>query len=172
MNHWQTDEPDDDDLLPSKSQIKREMHALQQLGERIVKLPAGQLAQIPLEGKLEEAITTARRIKSHEGLRRQMQYIGKLLREIDTDAIEQAFIEIESGRQADNRRFHEMEQWRDQLINEGPKSIEAVVNKYPSADRQHLRQLVMQANKEKKQNKPPASSRKLFRYLRELDGQS
>ena len=162
-------EEHEEELPPSKSELKREMHALQKLGQRIVKLSAGQLALIPLEGKLEEAITTARRIKSHEGLRRQMQYIGKLLREVDTQEIEQAFQELENGRQAAAQHFQKLEQWRDKLIEAGPKSIEEVVETYPGADRQHLRQLVIQANKEKSSNKAPASAKKLFVYLRELD---
>lgn len=166
------DEDNEEQLPPSKSELKREMHALQQLGERIVKLPGGQFSLIPLEGTLEEAILTARRLKSREGLRRQMQYIGKLLREVDTDEIERAFQEIENGRQAAAQHFHKLEEWRDRLIEAGPKSIEEVIDTYPSADRQHLRQLVLQAAKEKKQNKPPASARKLFRYLRELDENS
>ena len=168
MNNPYNDEHEEQ-LPPSKSELKREMHALQKLGERIVKLSGGQLACIPLEGKLEEAITTARRIKSHEGLRRQMQYIGKLLREVDTDEIERAFQELENGRQASAQHFHKLEAWRDRLIEAGPKSIEEVLEAYPDADRQHLRQLVIQASKEKTQNKPPASARKLFTYLRELD---
>lgn len=168
MNKWYQDE-DDQDLPPSKSDLKREMHALQQLGEKIVKLPNGQFATIPLEGKLEEAIATARRIKSREGLRRQMQYIGKLLRDTDISEIESAFQDLESGRIEAAQHFHELEQWRDRLIEQGPKSIESVIEKYPQADRQHLKQLVLQANKEKKANKAPAAARKLFKYLRELD---
>ena len=82
MNKWY-DEPQED-LPPSKSELKREMLGLQKLGEKIVKLSAGQFALIPLEGVLQEAIETARKIKSREGLRRQMQYIGKLLRDMDT----------------------------------------------------------------------------------------
>ena len=162
-------EENEQQLPPSKSELKREMHALQQLGQRIVKLSAGQLAFIPLEGKLEEAITTARRIKSHEGLRRQMQYIGKLLREVDTTEIERAFQELENGRQAAAQHFHQLEVWRDKLIEAGPKSIEEVIATYPDADRQHLRQLVLQANKERKQNKPAAGAKKLLNYLRDLD---
>lgn len=162
-------EENEQPLPPSKSELKREMHALQQLGQRIVKLSAGQLAFIPLEGKLEEAITTARRIKSHEGLRRQMQYIGKLLREVDTHQIERAFQELENGRLAAAQHFHKLEVWRDHLIESGPKSVEEVMDVYPDADRQHLRQLVLQAGKEKKQGKPAAGAKKLFGYLRDLD---
>lgn len=166
MTDWQED---DHELAPSKSELKRQMLELQKLGEKIVKLSAGQLALIPLEGKLEEAITTARRIKSHEGLRRQMQYIGKLLRDTDISTIEAAFQEIENGRLAAAQHFKSLEALRDTLLEEGPNSIELVLTRYPTANRQQLRQLLLQANREKKNNKAPAAARKLFKYIRELD---
>ncbi|WP_297291209.1 ribosome biogenesis factor YjgA [Oceanicoccus sp.] len=164
------DEDDDDEIIyVSRSEMKRDMLELQALGEAIVKLSKGQLETIPLEDEtLAEAIYTARRIKHREGLRRQMQYIGKLMRKTDTEAIEAAYKKLQDGRKEEAREFHELEQWRDRLIASGPKSIEEVMTQYPNADRQHLRQLVMQANKEIKNKKPPAASRKLFRYLREL----
>lgn len=153
---------------PSKSERKREMQALQELGAAIVKLSDGELATIPLEGTLAEAIAVARRITSHEGLRRQLQFIGKLMRESDTTAIAAAYQELLNGRQALNQRFHQLEQLRDRLIAEGPKALDLVTGDFPDADRQHLRQLIAAAVKEKEQNKPPAAARKLFRYLREL----
>lgn len=160
---------EEEDLGPSKTAVKKQMTALQDLGKRIVELSAGELSTIPLEGDLQEAILTARRIKSREGLRRQLQYIGKLMRQTDTEAIEQAFTRLEDGRKDRARHFQQLEQWRDQLLEQGLEATEAVVAKYPNADRQHLRQLILQTEREKKANKPPASARKLFRYLRELD---
>jgi ribosome-associated protein len=159
---------EEEPLAPSKSELKREMHSLQKLGESIVKLSKGDLATIPLDPQLEEAITVARRIKSREGLRRQMQYIGKLMRTTDIEAIQQSMLALEDGRRQQADKFHQLEQWRDQLVEQGPNSIEQITEKYPHADRQHLRQLIVQAHKEKATNKPPASSRKLFRYLKEL----
>lgn len=159
---------DEIDARPSKSERKREMQALQELGSHIVKLSEGELATIPLEGALAEAIAVARRITSHEGLRRQMQYIGRLMRETDVEAIEAAYEELQNGRQQMNQRFHLLEQLRDRLIAEGPNAMDAVTGDYPEADRQHLRQLITAAVKEREQNKPPAAARKLFRYLREL----
>ena len=167
MNKWY-DEPQED-LPPSKSELKREMLGLQKLGEKIVKLSAGQFTLIPLEGVLQEAIETARKIKSREGLRRQMQYIGKLLRDMDISAIEAAFVELDNGRIAAAQHFQALEKLRDELIAEGPKSIEKVIEKHPTADRQHLRQRILQANKEKKNNKPPSAARKIFGYLKDLD---
>lgn len=156
-------------IYVSKSEMKRDMLAIQELGEAIVKLSPGQFDTIPLEDEtLAEAIHTARRIKHREGLRRQMQYIGKLMRKTDISAIAAAYQQLQDGRLQEAQKFHQLEQWRDQLIAEGPAAIETVMEKHPQADRQHLRQLVMQANREVQQNKAPASARKLFRYLREL----
>lgn len=165
------DQPDafsEFDDRPSKSERKREMQALQDLGAAIVKLSDGELATIPLEGTLAEAIAVARRITSHEGLRRQLQFIGKVMRESDTTAIRTAYDELQNGRQALNQRFHELEQMRDRLIEAGPNAIGEVLEAYPQTDRQHLRQLIAAAAKEREQQKPPAAARKLFRYLREL----
>ena len=159
---------DSETTAPSKTQLKREMTALQKLGEQLVKLTVGELATIPLNNELADAIQTARKIKSREGLRRQMQFIGKLMRKHDTEAIEQAFRQLQDGRKEQARAFHQLEQWRDTLINNGLSAIEDIVERFPNADRQHLRQLILQANKEKKLNKPPAASRKLFKYIRAL----
>lgn len=153
---------------PSKSERKREMQSLQDVGTRIVKLSPGDLTHIPLDGLLQEAVLTARRITSHEGLRRQMQYIGKLMRTVDTTAIEAALRDLESGRQEHNQQFHQLETLRDGLLAAGVSGMDKVLELYPNADRQHLRQLITAAVKEKELQKPPAAARKLFRYLREL----
>lgn len=169
FKHNKTDH--DEESYVSRTEIKREMLALQKLGEAIVKLSPGQLATIPLDDDtLAEAIHTARRIKHREGLRRQMQYVGKLMRKIDTDPIEQAFQKLQDGRKQEAQQFHQLEQWRDKLIETGPTATEEIIAKYPQADRQHLRQLIMQAKKELDSSKPPAAARKLFRYLKELGG--
>ena len=160
--------PEEQEWL-SKTALKQEMHELQQLGAAIVKLSDGQLATIPIEDEaLAEAIATARRIKHREGLRRQMQYIGKLMRKIDAEPLRAAYQKLQDGHKEKARRLHELEQWRDQLLAQGQAAIGEALTRFPNADRQHLRQLIMQANKEQQHNKPPASARKLFRYLREL----
>lgn len=159
---------DEVDEKPSKSERKREMQALQEIGEAIVKLSDGEFATIPLEGELLTAITLARRLKSGEGLRRQMQYVGKLMRHADTAAIQLAMQDLQNGRALHNQRFHQLEQLRDVLLADGVSAMEKVLEHYPQADRQHLRQLILIAVKEREQEKPPAAARKLFRYLREL----
>jgi ribosome-associated protein len=97
-----------------------------------------------------------------------MQYIGKLMRRIDASGIEAALLEQEQGQKALARRFHELEGLRDDMLAAGVKGVDAALQRFPNADRQRLRQLLMQAGKEKAANKPPAAARKLFRYLREL----
>lgn len=157
-----------EDNRPSKSQRKREMLALQAIGEQLVNLPDKELTAIPMDADLAEAINTCRRIKSHEGRRRQMQYIGKLMRRIETDAIEQALAEIQAGRKREAKKFQALEQLRDQLIADTDTVLPQLFDDYPDIDRQHVRQLIRQAEKEKQGNKPPAASRKLFKYLREI----
>lgn len=163
------EEPQEEIILVSKTEMKRDMLALQELGQAIVGLSEGQLATIPLEDEiLADAIHTARRIKHREGLRRQMQYIGKLMRKIDTEDIAIAYKKLQDGRKQQARQFHDLELWRDKLITSGQAAIQEVLEKFPSADRQHLRQLILQAQKEQSTEKAPAAARKLFRYLREL----
>lgn len=158
----------DQDERPSKSERKREMQALQELGEAIVALSDGEFATIPLEGVLAEAILLARRLPLGEGRRRQLQYVGKLMRKIDTAPIAAAYAELQNGRQQRNQAFHQLEALRDRLLAEGVEAMPVVLERYPEADRQHLRQLITAATKERDADKPPAAARKLFRYLRDL----
>jgi ribosome-associated protein len=168
MRNNQPEELSAADDKPSKSARKREMQALQELGEAIVKLSDGELALIPLAGELAAAVGIARRINSNEGLRRQLQFIGKLMRQSDISAIEAAYREIQNGRQLLNQQFHQLEQLRDHLLADGLGAMNEVLERYPHADRQHLRQLINAAIKEHAAAQPPAAARKLFRYLREL----
>jgi ribosome-associated protein len=159
---------DEEPEIISKSEIKRQMTALQKLGEKLMELSPKQLALVPMSEKLEEALETAKRINHHEGKRRQMQYIGKLMRSEDGEAIGAVIQQIEDGQKALARAFQRLEQWRDKLIAEGESAIGEIIQSYPDIDRQHLRQLIRNAQKEASQNKPPASARKLFKYLREV----
>lgn len=159
----------DTDERPSRSQLKREAEALQDLGLALVELPQAKLDRVELPEKLREAIDLARRITAHGGRRRQLQYIGKLMRTLDAEPIR---AQLEAMQQADRRaaqRFHLLEALRDRLIAEGDDALGELLERYPQADRQHLRQLVRQAQQERDKHKPPASARSLFRYLRELD---
>ena len=168
---------EDDELFaeeaPSKSELKRQMHTLQALGERLVALSASQLANMPInDERLLEAVQLAQRIKSHSGRRRQLQYIGKLMRSIDPEPLKNAFAEIDGQRQEEAARFHQLEALRDALLNDGDSAIGIVAQRYAQVDRGHLRQLLRNHQREQSEQKPLSAARAIFRYLRELDEQS
>ncbi|MCG7589111.1 MULTISPECIES: ribosome biogenesis factor YjgA [unclassified Halomonas] len=152
---------------PSKSQLKREMHALQALGETLIAMNPTERSRFPLSDDMLRAIDETARIRSHEGRRRHMQYVGKLIRKEDLTAIQGVFDAIEQEKEQRDHAFHRLEKWRDRMIDEGDDAVDLFMVDYPNADRQALRQLVRNARKEREQGKPPTSSRKLFKHLRE-----
>jgi ribosome-associated protein len=154
---------------PSKSQLKRDMTALQDLGAELVELSRERLAKIDMPERLRDAILEAQRITKHEARRRQMQYIGKIMREIDPAPLREAMDEVNGVSAAANARQHRLEKLRTQLM-EDEAAFGDVARAYPAADIQHLRQLRRNALKEAEQGKPPRAFRELFRQLRELDG--
>lgn len=162
-------ENDDDDeiIWVSKSEIKRDAEELKRLGGEMVDLGKNALDKIPLDEELRDAIELAQRIK-REGRRRQMQLIGKLLRNRDVEPIRQALDKLKNRHNQQVALFHKLEMLRDRLIEEGDDAIPEVLNLWPDADRQQLRTLARNAKKEKEGNKPAKSSRLIFQYLREL----
>jgi ribosome-associated protein len=165
--HETFDEEDENDFV-SKSQLKRDSHALQDLGEELVGLPAAKLARIPMPEELADAVALARKIKARGGLKRQLQYIGKIMRSIDAEPIEKALNELRSAAGKETAKFHRLEQWRDRLVAEGDAALGQLLDEFPHADRQHLRQLIRNAQQEAAKSKPPKSAREIFRYLRDL----
>ena len=154
---------------PSKTEVKRQMHALQALGESLTALPEKQLVTIPIDDeRLLAAIRETRNIRSKNARRRHLQFIGKLMRDVDPAPIEAALETLRKPRTESNARFHEVETLRDQVLDEGVAGVETVLKRWPDADRQQLRQLLLQHQREQQRGKPPAASRRLFRYLREL----
>ena len=126
----------------SKSQLKRESHALQDLGKRLAALPAEHLARIPLDEQLREAIDLAKRIHNkRSALKRHYQFIGKLLRARDPDPIIEALAELDRESQQSIQQHHLAERWRDRIVDEGNGAIDALLRELPAADRQKLRQL-------------------------------
>mgnify|MGYP001811798624 FL=1 len=126
----------------SKSQLKRESHAIQDLGKRLAELSANQLARIPLDQPVLEAIALARRIQNkRSALKRHYQFLGKLLRARDTDPIFAALREIDNESRQSIQHHHRAERWRDRIIDQGNDAIEALVAEITHADRQKLRQL-------------------------------
>lgn len=163
------DDLDEEYSGPSKSAVKRQMIALQEIGESLTRLSEKQLMSVPIEDeRLLIAIRESHQIKSNSARKRQLQYIGKLMRDTDVEAIERALQVMYKHKQDKNEAFHQLEKLRDSVLEQGLAGVEQVVSRWPSADRQHLRQLVLQHQRELKNNKPPVASRKLFRHLREL----
>lgn len=161
---------DEEELGPSKSQVKRELLALQKLGERLTKETPGLLARIPLSGEFLAALDEAKRIKSLNALRRHYRRLGKLLRNEDLEAIQRVIDEIDSGHQGGVAKFHALERWRDRLLEGDSETFGVFLSDYPNADRQHLRQLIQAVQREREREQPPAAYRKLFKYLREVAG--
>lgn len=153
--------------LPSKSAAKREMAAYQELGRKLLDLAPARLAAIPLSEELRDALALASRMKQRHAYSRQLRLIGKLISQENVPAISAAQDGFVEQDRCFRQHFHRLEALREKLLAEADPAIENLVKKYPSLDRQHLRQLVRQARRELAQGKPPGSSRKLFRYLRD-----
>ena len=154
----------------SKSQIKREMQALRDLGKQLIELPESKLDKIPLPDRLREAVLAAKRFK-REALRRQIQHIGVLIREVDADVIHRALDSLARPHREEVQAFHEVERWRDALIDGDNALLEELAKRFEMADRQQMRQLVRNAIKERERNKPPKSARALFQYLSDLQSE-
>ncbi|GLR71725.1 ribosome biogenesis factor YjgA [Agaribacter marinus] len=168
MNQFD-DQPDDEIEYVSKTQLKKESEDLKKLGLELLDLTPGQLAKIPLDDDLADALGLAAKInRKKEGFRRQIQFIGKLLRKTDIEPIELAMSKLRGAHQEDVNKFHRLEVWRDKLIQYGDDEIQNLLNEYPHGDRQKLRHLVRTAKKEADNNKPPSASREMFKYLRSL----
>lgn len=166
----QTNQPnhlDEDDGYISKSHLKREMAALQELGDRLTRLKPDQLTQIHLSDRLRAALDEAQRITRNEAKRRHSQYLGKLMRQEDTQAIRDALDRMDAGGVENTRLFHLAEQWRDRLLKDAT-AVTPFVDAFPAADVQHLRNLVRNAQQDLLLEKNRGHSKKLFRYLREI----
>ncbi len=152
----------------SRSARKREAEALQALGEQIIRLPAAQFAELPLPDELRAAMLTARDLTRHGALRRQRQYVGKLMRNTDVEPIRAALARLQQSDAAATARLHQLEHWRERLLAEGDAALTELLDLHPAADRQQLRQLIRSARQEQTQGQPPRHARELFRYLRGL----
>lgn len=161
------EDEDDEIIWVSKSEIKRDAEALKDLGAEMVELGKNSLDKLPLDDDLRAAIDLAQKIKK-EGRRRQLQLIGKMLRSRDVEPIQTALDKLKNRHNQQISLFHKLEMLRDRLVEEGDDAIPPVLELYPEADRQQLRALIRNAQKEKATNKPPKSYRQIFQYLREL----
>lgn len=151
----------------NKSQQKREIQALMELGKKLSKLDAIALEKMELPPELYQALIDVQSMK-HGAEKRQFKLICKFLRQINTESLEDTIHELEEKKADQDKNFHRTERWRDRLIEEGPDAMTEFMELYPTADAGQIRQLVRNANKEMRQNKPHKSSRALFRLLRDV----
>jgi ribosome-associated protein len=156
---------EDEIIYVSKSEIKRDAEALKKLGVELVNLSKNEIDKIPLDEDLRYSIELAKKIKK-EGYRRQIQYIGKLLRNRDIEPITQALDKLKNRHNQQVAMFHKIEKLRDDLIETGDAEI--IIGLFPTADRQQLRALARAAKKEKEANKTQKVAKQIFQYLRDL----
>ena len=161
-------EEEEEIIWVSKTEMKRDMEEFQKLGEELASLKPSVLEKFPLSEDLAEAIKDAQRFKN-EARRRQLQYIGKLMRFEDPEPLQAALDKVRNKHSQATAALHKLEQLRDRVVEEGYDAIADVVDLYPQADRQHLRQLARQAAKEKKAGKPAKAFREIFQVLKELN---
>ena len=167
MPHSANDIDEFDEDFKSKSEIKREMHQLQDFAKSLVEMSKHQRSRLPLSEDLQDAMVTADKISNkHEALRRHIRHIAKILLETDLEPIQKAIDIMANKHQQESAKFIRLEQLREQLIAQGSDTIENLLSQYPQMERQKLRQLVRQAAKEVKAEKPGKHYRELFSYLK------
>jgi ribosome-associated protein len=155
------------DEEPSKSQRKREVRALRDLGERITELPAGQRAALPKSEKLARALEEFDRIRSREARRRHLSFIGKVLRSEDLEAIEAALELHDAASASHNRALHALESWRDALI-ESDAALDGFLGRWPTVDRPRLRNALRAARRERTEATGARPERRRYRELFQL----
>jgi len=157
-------------IRPNKEQIKRDIAELAKLAEELTQVTAAQLAEMQLPDLIEKSIAEAKKMPSTKPARkRQLKFVTAHLRSIELDKVHEVLDRLKTQNAHGVREHHQAEQWRDKLIVcENNDVLTELLNEYPTADRQHLRQLQRNAQKEAKAEKPPKSSRLLYKYLKEL----
>ena len=155
----------------SRSQKRRDALEVLELGQKLVALTDAQLAKLPVPEALLPHIRESRRITSHIAHKRQLAFLAKQMRREDDEVLEAIRDALDEKGEAARREvaaMHRVEAWRDRLLAEGDVALAELIEQYPDADRQGLRQLVRNTLEERKRNKPPRAFRELFRHLREL----
>ncbi len=155
-------------VVPSRTQRKKADHARKALGEALLALSPEQVAAIDLPADLLAAVQLARKTRAHGARRRQIQYIGAILRRIDTGPIKAALENIGRGNLEKAQTFRRIEAWRDALQNGDEATLREILSVCPAADRQKLGQLARNARRAKANASGAAASRKLFKYLSEI----
>jgi ribosome-associated protein len=162
-----TADTEDSTERPSKTRRKRDMTELQKLGERLLALSADQRARIDLPEALREALAQAARINSHEARRRQLQYVGRLMRGVDAEPIRHALDNATGASKAAVALMHRCEHLRDRLLDDDA-ALTAFLAEFPDIDAQPLRAMIRAARRERERALPPTHARELYRWLHEL----
>jgi ribosome-associated protein len=152
---------------PSKSRVKRELHALQDLAEQMVALPRAELQRLDFGDATREAIDETARIKDRRALRRHYKRIANCLARENTEPLRDLLAARERASREVSVRHHRTERWRARLIAEGDTALTELIDRYPGVDRQRLRALVRSARRDAERGRADAP-RKLFRFLREI----
>lgn len=153
----------------SKTKRKQAMHELQDLGSELVELSVGQLKRINLPEEIHDAVRECQKITAHGARRRQLQYLGKLMRNVDETPIRAGLALLRGESAAETARLHRLERLRQRLLDD-ETTLSEIAASWPDADLQQLRQLRRNALKEQENGKPPKSFRAIFQILQELDG--
>ncbi len=156
---------------PSKSELKRQVNALQELGEALVNEPRDRVKRVPMPEDVRDAILECQTITNHEGRRRQMQFVGKKMRTLDEEevaAIQRAIDSWKGASKADTAAMHALERRRDKLLADD-NALTTLLAENPELDVQHLRTLIRNARKEQAENKPPKAYREIFQILKQIE---
>lgn len=158
---------DEEELPPSKTKIKKQMHELRDLGKELTELGKDQIAQLDIPENLRDALREMKSINKFGAQRRQIQYIGKLMRDVDPAPI-LAKLDAWKGKSQHHVAYmHQLERWRDRLL-ESDAAFTELLSAHPQADSQRLRTLIRNAQKEIEAHKPPKNFREIFQVLREI----
>ncbi len=166
------DEKHDQHTRKSKTQRKKEMTALQKLGEELVNLKADQLKKMPLPEELFRAVLEAQRMKTHGARRRQMQYLGAVMRQVDAESVREALGQLMENHGREARGFHLVEEWRDRLVEGDQDLTQELCERFSKLEPGELHRMVMNARRERETGKPKGAGRALFRRLMEHYRQS
>ncbi len=154
-------------IRPNKTELKREIKALNQLGRELIDMPASALKKVPLSENMHQAIKDGQRFQ-RGALQRQLRRIASMMAHEDIEAIQFEIARQKQPSKQQTAELHQLEQWRDRLIGGDEKLLTELIDQFPVIDRQHIRQLVRNSVIEQKRNKPPKSYRLLFKYLSEI----
>jgi ribosome-associated protein len=167
MKHVSEESDSPDEGLPSKTQRKQAMHELQALGQKLAELDPARLAALDLPERLRDEIAEWQRIRGHEARRRQMQFIGRLMREVDAEPLRRQIELWEIGAYQDTRELHDLESEREELLAEA-EALDRLCAQHPGLDRAHWRVLIQKARDERARNLPPKHYRRIFQELKQL----